>query len=256
MIIELIGTPGSGKTTIMQAVIEHFRGRGVDAYSRRDIHRVYRSRSPARRLVRWAPGHLQERIFLRLASFHRTLEWQKHLLTLAPLIRHVQETQQNRPVEAGVDARNILPSFRRSVESYGLLKTHRRPSDVLVFDEGFVHRVVALYVSPVEMPDPARVKTYLNLVPPADYVIHIQSPPEECMRRRIQRGLTGYLATLDEESLARFFAHAHATITLTVDHLRQKGWTVLEIDNSDGRSAQAAEELERMLEKIGGQALR
>lgn len=250
MIIELIGSSGAGKSTITPIVREFFQQHGANVYLRRDAARMCMERLPVGRLVRFMPGQIRDHVIKRVYwNLHR---WQENRFKQQhpELIRYVQETQRLRPPESLVQQRNVLPSFRKLMGHYGLLTTMKRPGDVLIFDEGFVHRVIALHVSPVEAPPIETITTYLDLVPRSDLVIYVKTPPDVCIQRVKKRGPASFLASMHDEHMALFFKNMQIVIQLAVSYIQQKGWTVIEVDNSQNDLDQAAAALQMQLRGI------
>jgi len=250
MLIEFIGSPGSGKSTLMAVSIEFFRQKGANVISRWDARRLYAERSLIGRLSSFVSRPGKERVVIRFYNYFRDRERRKFEQTHSDLIAYVKKSLHNRPLQAGVEERRILHYYENMIMQYGVLTALQRAGDVLIFDEGFVHRVVQLNVSDVETPDPMQVKAYLELAPWPDLLVYIQAPPEVCQQRIRQRGQVSYLGTLDENRLARFLANTQTVIQLAVDHIRQKGCAVIEVDNSQDDLARAAAEIQDKLSRL------
>jgi hypothetical protein len=120
----------------------------------------------------------------------------------------------------------------------------------LVFDEGFVHRAVQLFASDVEEPDPAQIIAYLDLLPQPDVVIYPSAPRDICEKRVLLRGIWERFSQKTRAQLSRYMANSSTVVHLAVSHLRRKGWTVLEIDNSGDDAEKATLELHRALSSL------
>jgi thymidylate kinase len=242
LIVEFIGTPGAGKTTLLPTVIEHLQARGIRARTVVEAARPYAQRT-------WLGAAVGRLIPL---SLHRALWWQVyyHLSTLYQLkffakhprlIRHVLSSQRRRPISAGA-RQYVLFWFFRLAGCYEFLTAHARSDEALLFDEGFIHRVVQMNASDVEEPDPARILAYVNLLPQPDLVIFPKAPWEICEQRIYRRGLWERYRHKSQAEVSRHIANAHRIVSLTVDTIKSKGWTVIEVDNgTDDLTASTAE---------------
>ena len=232
MIVEFIGTPGAGKSTLLPVVRTCLRERGAEAYEPVEAARAFARRTVAGQVV----SHLAPR------AWRSPLLWQLyyHLSSLygcgflaqrAGLTWHVLDSQRSRPRAAQGRARRVLYWFFRNAGSYEFLRVHRRPDEALLFDEGFVHRVVQLYASAAQDPDRAQIAAYIDLLPEPDLVIHVRAPKEVCLRRIYARGLWELYRGRDLAYVSQFVENAWRVVEMTVAHLKKRGWSLIEVDN-------------------------
>ena len=157
-------------------------------------------------------------------------------------------SQRRRPKSADIRQRKVLYWFFRTVGYYEFLKSRTTPSEALIFDEGFVHRVVQLNASGVEEPDPVQILAYVDLLPQPDMVIFVRAPHPVCEQRIYRRGLWSRFQHKDPAEISQFVANACSIVNLTVEHLKNKHWVVVEVDNSvDDLAASKAELREHIL---------
>ncbi len=156
---------------------------------------------------------------LRFAAKHPQLTWQ--------LIR----SQRQRPPAADVRERRVSHWFFHHAGAYEFFRSYARPDEVIIFDEGFAHRVVQLFSSSVEVPDEERIVTYLDQIPRPDLLVVVQASRETCEQRIYSRGLWERLNGSDPDEISRFVSNAHRATDLAVGRAREKGWTVVEADN-------------------------
>ncbi len=233
VIVEFIGTPGAGKTALMPVVGAHFNRLGFQALPVLEAARPFASRTPAGKFVRVSTsGRLRRSLLWQLFYLSSFAGRQRFRRQHRTLIRSVLAFQQQRPITQA-DRRHVLRWFIHLTGTYEFLKAYSRPREVLVFDEGFVHRVVQLFASESEDPDPARVAAYLDLVPQPDLVVFPRAASATCERRVFERGLWDRFRVKEREAASRFIANAHRVVTFAVGHIRSKGWTVVEVDNDD-----------------------
>jgi hypothetical protein len=130
------------------------------------------------------------------------------------------------------------------------LKTYGQADDVLIFDEGFIHRVVQLFASGNERPNLVRVADYLAKTPIPDLVIYPNVPREVCEKRVYERGIWDLFMAKTQEEINRYFNNAHAVVTFAVEQIKAKGWNVIEINNNMGNLPASESILRRDLSEI------
>ncbi len=241
MIVEFLGNSGAGKSTLVPALIRLWRDAGLTAMSVTEaIHHYMRRTALGRVVCRLAPRAWQGPILWRMFA-HTTARWH----TVAFVVEHiglagyVLMSQLRRHIPWR-HRRLILRLFFKMAGQHHFLRSHLRPGEVVVFDEGFVHRAVHLFVSPSEQPDPEQVAAYLALLPRPDLVILIQAPLEVCLTRIYARGLQSRLRGLDEEDVARFVAHAGRVVDMTAHRLADGGWNLVTVENNGDVTASVA----------------
>lgn len=231
MVIEFIGTPGAGKTTLLPDVVEYLNACGYRAFSVIEAARPFAKRTLIGEAVsRLAPPPLQGpllwQVFYQYSKLYRKKFYKKH----TALIRHVISSQKNRPIPH--DARHhALYWFFHLVGYYEFLSTYAKLDEALVFDEGFIHRVVQLNASDVEEPDPAQIYTYIDLLPRPDLVIFPEASLKTCETRIYRRGLWERFKNKSTLEVSRYIANSYLVVHLAVDYIKSKGWTVYELDN-------------------------
>ncbi len=251
MIIEFIGTPGSGKTTLMPVVMECLHEYGMRGFSVVEAARPCVRRTLLGKVVnRLTPAAWHERLLWQVFYHSGTLCQLKFSAQHPRLMRHVIISQWGRPPAADVRRRRVLHWFFRLIGSYEFLTVHLRPDEVLVLDEGFLHRVVQMNASDVEEPDLARILAYVNLVPRPNLVIFSQALPETCEKRIYRRGLWEHFRHKSPAQISRYVANSHRVVNLTVDYIKSQGWTVIEIDNGGDDLTASRAELRSKLTKI------
>jgi thymidylate kinase len=234
MIVEFIGTPGAGKTTLLPTVMESLQEQGFKALTYLDAARPYANRTLLGQVVSClAPQSLQQPLLWRVFFYFSMLYRLKFLVNHPKLIWLVLSSQRYRPKSADIKQRNVLKWFFHLVGYYEFLKAYAQPNEVLIFVEGFVHRVVQLNASGVEEPNLAQILAYVDLLPQPDLVIHPQAPHNVCEKRLYSRGIWERFRHKDRAEISQFVANSHEIVNLTVDYIKSKGWTVIEVDNGN-----------------------
>lgn len=249
MIVEFIGTPGAGKTTLLPIVANYFNQNGFAAYSVVDAARPFAARTIWAKGVRRLP-----------ASWHRPLLWQifyhlskvwrlKFFLENTELISMVYGYQNSRPI-SDLDRQHVLRWFSHHVGAYTFLKSHALPNEVLLFDEGFIHRVVQHYASEAEEPDFSHMRAYIDLLPQPDLVIYPVATRELCEQRVYNRGLWERFRQKSPPEVVQYMINAHKIVCEAVKHIKSRGWMVIEVDNNNVTETVAAAELVRKLSQL------
>lgn len=249
MIVEFIGTPGAGKTTLLSVAANYFNQNGFDAYSVVDAARPFAAR------IIWAKG------VRRLpTTWHRPLLWQifyhlskiwrlEFFLKNPQLIWMVYRFQRSRPI-SDLDRRHVLHWFFHHVGTYTFLKAYARPNEALLFDEGFIHRVVQHYASEAEEPNFSHMIAYIDLLPQPDLVIYPVASRELCEQRVYDRGLWDRFRQKTPQEVSRYMTNAHKVVHEAVKHIKSRGWAVIEVNNNNVSETVAAAELVRKLSQL------
>ena len=241
MIVEFLGNSGAGKSTLVPASIQFWRDKGLTAMSVTEAIHHHMRRTVLGRVVCWlAPRAWQGPILWRVFS-HTTAKLHSAAFALrhVQLTRHVLASQLRRKIPRQ-HRRLILRLFFNMAGQRHFFESRSRPGEIIVFDEGFVHRAVHLFVSESERPDPKRVLAYLELVPRSDLVILVQAPLKVCLERIYERGLQVRLRGLKAEEVARFVEHAEEVINIASQYINKAGWQVIEVENNSDAATCAA----------------
>jgi hypothetical protein len=247
MIVEFISTPGAGKTTLLPVVKEFFASHGLHAWSVLAAARPFAQRTSLGRLVdAWSPpslkGPLLWQVFFQASRVRRAAFRRENRELLDSVIRF----QRSRPISRA-DRQHVLRWFINLTGQYHFLKAHAHARDVLLFDEGFVHRVVQLFASEIETLDEIHVQSYLGLLPVPDLIVSPQVSLETCVERVYRRGIWERFKDHDIGNVYRFMANAHNAVNLAVEYIQTRGWPLIQIDNEHQSPAEAAHQLQQKL---------
>lgn len=246
MIIEFLGTPGAGKSTLLAAAADYLNERGYCARSVVEAARPVAARTLIGRLIaRPAPSRRRRALLWQVFYAGTEFERVRFLARHPGFMWSVWRYQYGRPLSAA-DRRHVLHWFNHHTGVYEFLRRRAAPADVFLFDEGFIHRVVQLFASEHEEPDARPVVTYVARLPRPDLVIYPTAPLETCLRRVYDRGLWARFAVKTPEETVRFLMAAERAVALAAAAARERGWLLVEIDNS-GDPAAAAGRLRRAL---------
>jgi len=250
IVIELVGTPGAGKTTLSREIVSLLRERGVEAGTVVGTARDHAARAiPGRGLEHVHPARLRRallwQLFYLLATAHALRFSREH----RALVRHVRGGQRARPIPRRV-RRHIRYWCFQLGGRYRFLTTTSIGGEALVFDDGFLHRSVHLHASHLEEPDAGRVRAYVDLVPVPDLVVVVSASREVCEARVRERGVWTHSRRLTGAELSRYIANAERVVDVAVGHARRRGWAVIEVENGGRELEQVRVDLRGALERF------
>lgn len=232
MIIEFIGAPGAGKTTLLPAVAHFFETEAYRTYTVVQAARPFVRRTRSGKVVqRLTPAAWQRPLLWRLFYLQSVAARLRFMALHPQLIAQVMGSQRGRPARANVRQRAVLPWLFRHMGYYEFLRRHAQPDEVLLFDEGFVHRVVQLFTSSVEKPAPAAIAAYIALLPQPDLVIYVRAATAVCEQRIYERGLWPHAQQQTPVEISQFVQHAHEAAALAVAQAHRRKWQVLAVAN-------------------------
>ena len=251
MIVELIGAPGAGKTTLVPAVAAHFVGLGLSARTVVEAARPFARRTPAgAAAARLAPPPLARALLWQL-FYHTSTAYRLRFFARHPrLVAYVLRSQRRRPIPAE-ERRHASHWFFVLTGQYEFLRAHARPGEWLIYDEGFAHRAVQLHASSDETPDAGQVARYVGLLPRPDLLVAVRAPWQLCAERVYRRGLWARFRHKGRAEVERYIRHAHRVVELALEPIRAGGWTLIEVDNGGADPAAPAAELRERLAALG-----
>ncbi|MEM7286255.1 MAG: hypothetical protein AAF480_07875 [Actinomycetota bacterium] len=231
VILELLGAPGSGKSSVRPLIEAHAERVGLHPIGAEDLPRHVAARTAMGRLVtRLVPASQRSRA---LWATYRVAGWwhtARFALANRRLSRHVIVSQRSRPAESLRGDRRVTYWFARHMGLHRMCATHLEDDELVVFDEGFSHRTVQLHAGPTESVDAPTVEAYVGMIPTVG-VVHVATSADVCVRRVHGRGVWDRLADLPTDEVDAFVRNAHATSALTGTALREAERALVEIDN-------------------------
>jgi thymidylate kinase len=251
LIVELLGVPGAGKTTISQELVGLLGAHGVRADTIVSAGRSRAAASPVGRVL----------AVRRSSRARRALEWQLFSIGAAlacvpfarahrELTRRVVGDQLRRDLPLRLRV-HIIRSFLRLGGRYRCITAMTGPTEALVLDDGFVHRAVQVHASAFEDVEAGRVGDYIGRVPAPDLVVFVTARVATCERRVRERGVWRHSRHLSPEQLSRYLRNAEIVVDTAADQVRRLGWNLVQIDN-DGRALdEVRRDLDEALDVLG-----
>lgn len=248
MIVDFIGAPGAGKSTLKHTVVDFFNRRGICANLVKQAGKESAKKTfPGQIITKIFPESLHAPILWRMYYPRTVVSRIPFVLRHRQLIQLIVQTQSQRPKEAELQRRRVIPRFMEMIGFYEYLVQHYKPEDVLVFDEGFIHRVILLFTSEVEVPEPETIHRYIDLIPKSDLLVYTYAPPEVCKKRILERGLWGWSHDKTDCQIERFIDNAILAVEMAVDYVIRKDWPLVIIDNQNDGSLEAEHALRKSL---------
>jgi hypothetical protein len=229
MIVEFVGTPGSGKTTLATALLalleeRHVAGSSVVGAARRHVRRTWAGAL----LARAAPSSVRELLLwqaFRVLGATRAVGFAfEHPM----LVRHAVGSQ----LRPGIPLRtriHVLYWFIHLCGRYRFLRATSLEREVLVLDDGFMQRAVHLFASPFDQPNATRIRAYVDLIPRPDLLVVAVADWHECERRVRERGIWRHARHLSDRQLSRYFERAEQVVEVATRRAHERGWTITEI---------------------------
>lgn len=255
MIVEFIGTPGSGKTTILSTVSETFRERGMKPYTIVEAARPFANRTRLGKIIsRLSPKSIHQPLLWQVFNFYNHI-YQFHFILKNPqLIWEVHKSQRQRPNKEDLKKQRVIHWFYYLIGSYEFLKRYKRQGEVLIFEEGFIHRVVQFNASDVEEPNIERLKSYVKLIPQPDMVIFVSASPEVCEKRVFERGVWSFFLHKTPEEISKFIINSALIIDLTMNLIDNAGWNIIKINNSGYNLGNVEAQIKNSIVGIGSES--
>jgi Ser/Thr protein kinase RdoA (MazF antagonist) len=231
-IVELAGPPGAGKSTSLPAVLRACSRSGLRTYTVEEAARVFAARTVLGRLTRRLPRPLHRRVLWAIYRVSSTFAAARFFAERPALARYLVATHRRRPPASDARRRRTVYWYVRSAGDHAFLRSHGRPEEAVVVDEGLIHRALQLHASSVERPDRDQIERYLDLIPEPDLLVVVNAPRGLCRSRVRERGTWRRLAHRRPEEIDRFVDNAHRTLELMTAAARTADLPRIEVDNS------------------------
>jgi len=247
MIVEFIGTPGSGKTSLLPVLAKIFTEHNQVARTVVEASRPVVSRTKfGKSITRFSPNFLRDPLLWQAFYWMSYLSRRNFSIERPELVNHVRTTQRDRDIPVEERNHNLSWWFHLS-GYYQFLVPRLKSNEILVLDEGFAHRVVQFNASDHEDINQENLSIYLDLIPKPDFLIFVDLPLKECERRVYERGLWPRFAHKSRQQVSNFISNSHLVASKTVEMLKSRDWDIIEIDNSAESISPAAQELDNKI---------
>jgi hypothetical protein len=232
--IEFYGQVGSGKSTVAQAARRFLLEAGLEP--------VDMKTAIARCLARSRLGRLLP------AADRRGVMWALHVYKRSyfPLYGLRLALTNPRLVAAAIRAqlgnglpwwhkRKIWRLFFNLAIGYSFVSGRLVEDEVLLLEEGFLHRAINLFSWQTDGVRAGLVRQYLGRLPVLDLAVRVDTPMALCQERSLARGLPSRLRPKDDDTTTIFFENAGQILTLISAHLAGSGRPAIVVDNGGRR---------------------
>jgi homoserine kinase type II len=112
------------------------------------------------------------------------------------------------------------------------LRRRLRPGEIVLFEEGLVHRAVNLFAWEPGLLETGPVKTYFERLPAQGLVVLVHTPLETSLERATARGLPLRLRDKEPQAIERFMHNSGRILETAAAALTEMDRPMIEVDNS------------------------
>jgi thymidylate kinase len=231
--VEFVGLVGAGKSTFVVALNQLMRESGFQVWSLDQAVRLCVGRSRVGQWIeafggasRFAPSLLRLWLLVTL-RFYMFLFMIEH----PRLCMLAGRSQLHRDIPLW-HRWLILGLFFDVAAGYRFLRDRLGPEEVVILDEGLLHRAVNLYAWEPRQLDARAVTRYFRLLPAMDLAVVVQAPVELALERATRRGLPIRLRDKDARTIETFMRHAMQIVEIAGAHLAASQRHSIAVDNS------------------------
>jgi hypothetical protein len=233
-LVEFLGAPGSGKTTVFQALVTAAHDAGLLLHELEPVGRAAfaeHGRDPLARAVARTIGKHSPAVWKKTMarSSDRVAILSRAITSRPRLAAAIIASNQAHNADAHADVvlsmtLNHLISFQLAEESLG-------SDEWLLVDEGLCHRVIGLFAASSSEIRRSEVVRYLDLVPVPRVLVVVSAPVDLCLLRREAGGWSA--GRIHDPSRRRsFLERSSELVELTSRHMEEEGSAVVRVDGS------------------------
>ena len=256
-LIEFTGLPGSGKSTAAKIVKNELYKKGINIITESDLigtSSVFFRSIILDSLMNTVIHPKLKRKF-QLKFYKKTIrrKWcaafeKKHV----QLIDYINTCLKN-SANSELRKRYCLNIFAL----YELGFENVKRGQILLLDEGLVHRIVNLFVSfENNSCEIQKVHRYLTSIPKVSLLIKIETNVNQACDQLLHRGFSGgRFDGKDKKQIIQFLKNANETINIGLKFLKKNNTNILTIDNFGNRHqfrGNLIAQIQRICLKVGG----
>lgn len=251
-VVEFVGAPGSGKTTLATLVRDDLVRRGVEASTVVDAARRHAEVTAlGRRLAPIPSARLRRAVLWQVFYAGASVDALRFARARSELRKCVLRSQRARPLPLRRKAHTLFWFFQLGGR-IRFLESTSRGREVLVVDDGFLHRASHLFASHVDHPRRSEVTRYVALVPPAELVVHVTAPDDVCLRRVVDRGVWRHSRHLGPDELAPIIRASQRAGEWAVAAARSRDVPVVTVSNAHDGPEHALSVVREALDALVG----
>lgn len=231
--VEFVGMVGAGKTTFVDVLERQMREHAFEVLSLDRALRRCSDRSHIGTVITVLAGgsplaqtilHLYRRVIGLVYTLLFMIE-NPHLSL------HVSRSQLHRTIPWW-HRRIILRLFFGVAADYWYLRHRLNSNEVVILDEGLLHRAINLYAWEPRHLSRDTMMTYLALLPVLDLAVLAKAPLNMCFERATRRGLPIRLRDKDARTVSTFMQQSALIVESIEDYLATTPRHSIVVDNS------------------------
>jgi thymidylate kinase len=241
ILIEIIGIPGSGKSTLFSLFKSGLSDQNLIVYDSEEIFLKHEE------LI--YPGYIIEKI-RKIPSSYRFY----FLRILNKIFKieasYIRKFNKKNPelIEFVFDLikkKHIFKKHKKYLNKwtqylfsvYEIASNFLNDKSVLLFDEGFSQKAITYFNSVYERNlNIEEFEKYIHLIPKIDIIIRLNSDKSICYERIVKRGLPKRLEEGSSEEIGNYFDRSVVYIEKACKMLEKQGSHIIEVENSENSS--------------------
>jgi hypothetical protein len=238
-LIEFTGIPGSGKSTIVPIVKSYLKEQGLDIFDAKNVILCGENFHFIKKHFKSLLGSLPMKIRKKILRGLNNYSYLKHEYTLNYILNNLQlfnyivDRTKSRPIPER-HKNLIIEWFLNMAASYQIAHEFLEKNSVLLLDEGFVHKVVSLFVFVEEATvDFDEIERYLENIPRGHLLIRVEANENVCKKRIINRKLPSRLNGRTDNEIWQYLIKAKSAIDYTQNFLAKRGTKIVTLNNFD-----------------------
>lgn len=236
--IEFSGLVGSGKTTLAETARNILEMKGYSPLDEFEAvqHCLERSLLGKTFLVITPPGYHHRVIACLYFWLIRRLCQLQFVIRYPLLSLHVYRSSKYRKTLTFNHRSLVLRRFFHLAAAYLFIVPRLKTNEVVVLDEGLVHRAINLYAWSTVQLDKEEIKKYIRLLPEVDHLFIIKVPQDVCKDRAEKRGFPKQLKEKSGKIINKFMENSVLIIEQIADLKAAPIKKMTVLDNSDVRN--------------------
>jgi len=232
-IIELIGAPGSGKTTIGKIIKKIGKRNSLNVLSIDEaVIKCVKLKSNLEEITKPLSKDMSHRIMKKYYHGWLARKYQRKFLKKQKDLYEQAVFVLKNQISDYKYRHKLLGWFVEHAGLYLFLQENLESNDYVVFPEGLIHRLVHFHVSPDHALDFELLKKSLSLAPKIRLIVYVISPNTLCHRRLVERGLTYRLKHKKNNEIRFFIDQSISGVETAIESLSERKYSIIAVDNS------------------------
>lgn len=238
--LEFFGLPGSGKSTMKYHIINELKRKKNNVFSDEDaLLHLLKDKNEIFyfHFLKYIPSKYSEKLLksifnrskLKFASINRFLAIHGNL------VQAIFKSDKFDKVQIQ-EKEKILSWFFNTISIYQIIEDDMQNNVTIVFDEGFIHKIINLFISPSQNYNNnynEDIINYIKYIPKPDYLFIVDSKIDDCFERMKIRGFPTRLKTKSEEEIKDYLRICQGKIDFIIDYLKEKKYDIIRISNNN-----------------------